>query len=333
LAVSLYLHGAGHFHPENVLDNAFFESLDIGTTSAWILERVGIRTRRTVLPLEYLRTTRNRDPRAAMEAALYNNATTGRIAAMRALARAGLAPSDIGMVLAGGSALDTVTPAEACNVAAALGIEAPALDIISACTTLHTQLYMLSLMDPTKLPRFILIVVPENVTRVIDYSDRAGAVLWGDCTAAYVVSTQERGRAEVLGNSMASSPAGHDKVVVPRQGHFRQEGRTVQSFAIKQTTRLLGELQQRYADPERTLHFVGHQANLGMLENVCRHCEITPQRHHSNVVDFGNTAGAGSASVISMRWDDWGPRDDVAVVGVGGGLTWAGYLLRFGDAP
>ncbi|MEQ9322036.1 MAG: hypothetical protein RIF41_22900, partial [Polyangiaceae bacterium] len=64
----LHLLGLGHFHPENVLDNTFFESLDIGTTEEWILTRVGIHTRRTVLPLDYLRQTKNADPRAAEEA-------------------------------------------------------------------------------------------------------------------------------------------------------------------------------------------------------------------------------------------------------------------------
>jgi 3-oxoacyl-[acyl-carrier-protein] synthase-3 len=179
------------------------------------------------------------------------------------------------------------------------------------------------------VPTFILIVVPENVTRVVDYTDRAGAVLWGDCTVALVVSTRVPGRAEIIGNTLASSPAGHDKVVVPRQGHFRQEGRTVQTFAIKQTTRLLADLQHKFVDPQRQLNFVGHQANLGMLDNVCRHCNIPPECHRSNVETFGNTAGAGSASVISMHWDTWLATDDVAVVGVGGGLTWSSYLLRF----
>jgi 3-oxoacyl-[acyl-carrier-protein] synthase III len=60
----LYLHGLGHFHPENELDNAFLESLDIGTNELWITSRVGIKNRRTVLPLDYIRQTRNKDLRA-----------------------------------------------------------------------------------------------------------------------------------------------------------------------------------------------------------------------------------------------------------------------------
>jgi len=66
--VSVYLHGIGHFHPETEITNHFLEELDIGTSDAWIMERVGIRSRRTVLSLDYLRATKNVDLRAAAEA-------------------------------------------------------------------------------------------------------------------------------------------------------------------------------------------------------------------------------------------------------------------------
>jgi 3-oxoacyl-[acyl-carrier-protein] synthase-3 len=64
----LYLHGMGHFNPENIISNKFLEDLDIGTSNEWILERVGIANRRTVLPLDYIKETKNADFRAAFEA-------------------------------------------------------------------------------------------------------------------------------------------------------------------------------------------------------------------------------------------------------------------------
>src|SRR5690606_29766762 len=88
--VSVFLHGLGHFHPENEITNAFLEELDIDTSDEWILERVGIRSRRTTLPLDYIRTTKNRDPRAAAEASLCSHADAGRRAAEMALGRAGV---------------------------------------------------------------------------------------------------------------------------------------------------------------------------------------------------------------------------------------------------
>lgn len=91
----------GHFHPNGIIDNAFLESLDIGVDTGWILERVGISQRRTVLPLDYIRDTKNKDPRAAEEAALMTNAQTGAKAARMAIERAGIQPKDIGMIIAG----------------------------------------------------------------------------------------------------------------------------------------------------------------------------------------------------------------------------------------
>jgi len=327
--VTLFLHGLGHFHPENEITNAFLEELDIGTNDAWILERVGIRSRRTTLPLDYIRTTRNRDTRAAQEATLYSSAEAGRRAGAMALARARIAPADVGMVIAGSSVTDSATPAEACNIARLLGIEAAAFDVNSACTSFFAQLHLVSLMRPEALPPFVLLVVSEAVTRVVDYTDRASAVLWGDGAIAAVVSTREPGRARVARTTMTSSPEGAERVVVPRLGHFHQDGRVVQMFAIRKTSQLLDQLREGRADGARGFHFVGHQANQRMLEAVCRQSAIPDARHHSNVEWFGNTAGAGAPSVLSMRWEEWTAADDVAVVGVGAGLTWASHLVSF----
>ena len=92
-------------------------------------------------------------------------------------------------------------------------------------------------------------------------------------------------------------------------------------------------IQKEFPPPGRSLHFIGHQANLRMLETVCQHCNIDGDHHHSNVVDYGNTGAAGAPSVISMNWDRWTDGDDVAIIGVGSGLSWSSYVLRFGETP
>ena len=327
--MSMYLHGLGHFHPENEITNQFLTDLDIGTNAQWIEERVGIQSRRTVMSLDYIKETLNRDFTQATEASLYTHAETGRLASEMALQRAGLQANDIGMVIAGSCNPEFLSPADACTIAAQLGIEAPSFDINSACTSFHTALYTLSMMRPEALPEFVLVVTPETVTCSVDYSDRAGAVLWGDGTAAAIISTKVRSHIEIVGNSLDSSPAGWDKVTIASNEHFRQEGRTVQMFAIKKTVRVLKRLQQEYQDPSRRLHFVGHQANLKMLDAVCQRCEIPDDRHHYSVVERGNTGAAGAPGVVSMRWDEWRPGDDVALVGVGSGLTWSGHVYRF----
>ena len=319
----------GHFHPENEITNQFLEDLDIGTNDEWILERTGIRNRRTALPLDYIRETRNKDPRAAIEAATVSNAEAGAHAARMALDRAGVLASDVGLLIGGGCAPNTVSPAEACNIGALLGVEAPCLDISSACTSFIAGVYMLSLMDVAKLPAVILMVTAEPMTGTVDYNDRSSAVLWGDGALAAVLSTKERGRAALLGQSMTTDPSGSEKVVIPRLGHFRQEGRTVQTFGIRKSSDLYLKTREIYQEEHRNFHFVGHQANLRMLESICQRCEIPGDRHHFNCELFGNTGGASSGGVISQNWHKWTARDDVCVVGVGSGLTWGGYLMRF----
>ncbi len=327
--MSLYLHGTGHFHSEVEITNKFLEDLDIGTNDAWITERVGIKSRRTVLPLDYIKETRNSDLAAADEAALYTHAQTGKTATEMAVARAGINLTDIGMVIAGSSAPGSLSPSDASMIANELGLEVPSFDVNSACTSLSVAVYLLSMMRDEMLPDYVLMVTPESLTQTVSYNDRSSAVIWGDCTTAMIVSTKHRSNIEILGTSLDSSPAGWDKVRVPRRGHFTQEGRTVQMFAIKKTIRCLRKLQKEFTDPARSLHFIGHQANLLMLQSVCEHCKIEDARHHTNVVDFANTASAGAASVISQEWDTWKSGDDLAVVGVGSGLSWSSYLLRF----
>ena len=331
--MTLYVHGLGHAHPDNEITNRFLEDLDIGTDDAWILERVGIRARRSVLPLDYIRTTRNRDPRAALEAADIGNAGLAARAARIAIERAGIPADRIGMVIAGTSASDTNSaPAEGCNVAAALDLDVPAFDVSSACTSFYLHLHLLSMMQPDKLPDFVLLAAPETLTTTVDYNDRASAVLWGDAATVAVVSTRHSANIRVIGTTLESKPSARDSVVVPRGGHFRQQGRVVQMFGIRQMAQLVNRLREVHGRADRDFHFVGHQANLRMLESVRELCDVPPERHHSNVEWYGNTGAASAASVISMNWEKWSPRDDIAVAGVGAGLTWSSYLLRFGGA-
>ena len=325
----LYLHSLGHFHPENEIDNAFLESLDIGTNHAWITERVGIESRRTVLPLDYIRATRNKDLRGATEAVLYSNAETGRRAALMAIERAGLSAADIGMVIAGGCSPDNCIPAEASRIANALGLAVPSFDLHAACSTFGAHLGFLEKMG-SALPEYVLVVQPENITRVVDFSDRSTAVLFGDATSAAIVSTRVPARARIVYTTFGSDPSGCDEVTIPRLGYFSQHGSAVQKFAIKKMSALLTEIEERL-DPERRsrLIYVGHQANLTMLDAVCRRAHIPPERHFYNIVRFGNQASAGAPTVMSQRWDGFQPGDVVALVVVGSGLSWSSLQIEF----
>jgi 3-oxoacyl-[acyl-carrier-protein] synthase-3 len=327
----LYIHGMGHFYPENVITNQFLEDLDIGTNSEWILDRVGIQSRRTCMSLDYIKTTKNRDPRAALEASLYGDAQTGAAAARMALDRAGLKAEDIGMVISGSSASDYVSPAQAALIAAELGIEVPCFDLNSACTTYGMQIDFLNKMKADALPPFVLIVNPENFTRVLDYSNRSVAVLFGDGTSASVISTVNPSPVAVMTSESDSKPSSWMKVFVPRMGFFEQDGHAVQGFAIRKSTDGLRSLQSiSKAGPERFI-YIGHQANLGMLKTVCERCEIGEKNHWSNVAEYGNTASAGAPGTLSLHWDELKAGYDIGISIVGAGLTWVNLLISVAE--
>lgn len=327
----LYLHGVGHFYPENVISNKFLEELDIGTNEEWILERVGINNRRTVLPLDYIKETKNQDQRAAFEVALYNNVQTGAAAAKMALSRAGIKPGDIGLVISGSCTPDNLTPAESATIAAELGIDAPCFDLNSACSTFGMQIHFVNNLKPETLPPYALIVNPENMTRSINYKDRSTAVLFGDGSSAAVISATIPSPLTFVSCFCNSNPAAWEKVSIPRIGYFQQDGNAVQRFAIHKTTESILTLKDSFPVNGDNFKFIGHQANLGMLSTVCERAGIAPENHWHNVQEYGNTGCSGAPAVLSQHWSDLKPGHHVAISLVGAGLTWTHMLLKVED--
>jgi 3-oxoacyl-[acyl-carrier-protein] synthase III len=323
----LYLHSVGHFHPDTIIDNAFLASLDIGVDLGWVEERVGILERRTTMSLDYIRTTRNIDTRAASEASAVSTAEMARRAAELALRRAALEPSAIRMVIAGGCCPEMLIPAEASRVAAVLGISAMAFDISAACSSFIAQIHFLSQMKPETLPDFILIVSVEAFTRAVNYSDRQSAVLFGDAASAAIVSPRVASSTCILDSTFHTDPSGHDQITIPAGGHFAQDGHKVQLFAIRKTAEMIDSSRFRddavSADDE---FFIGHQANLRMLEAVCRRLKIPPENHLSNVARFGNCGAAGAPSVLSENWEKL-ESCGVNMAVVGSGLSWGGVRI------
>jgi len=329
----LYLHAMGHFHPENVISNKFLEELDIGTNNEWIMERVGIQNRRTVLPLDYIRQTKNVNPFEAFAVRQYTNSQMSAKAARMALERAGLKPEDIGLLISGSSSPDNITPAEASAVAAELGIEVPCFDLNSACSTFGTQVNFLRRMQPEMLPPYILLVGAESTTKVINYTDRNSSVLFGDGASAAVVSSTIPARAAFVSSEFDARPSGWTKVGVTGDWVFSQDGNAVQGFAIRTTSECLKKLQDQYEAQARRFIFIAHQANFMMLKAVCERRAIKAENHWYNVDQFGNVGCCGAPAVLSMNWDKIQPGDNIAMVIVGAGLAWAYAMLKVEDKP
>jgi 3-oxoacyl-[acyl-carrier-protein] synthase-3 len=293
----------------------------------WIEDRVGIVQRRTTLPLDYLRETHNQDPRAATEAAHTTPTQMSVRAAQMALQRAGLEADQLGMIVSGGCSPEMQIPADSSRIANALGIRATCFDLQSACSSFASQMHFLDQMRPEALPDYVLVVNSETFTRSIDYSDRRQAVLFGDAASAAIISSRVPAPAIISETTFCSDPAGQHQITIPTGGHFAQEGHAVQVFAIRTTTQVVKSLQASLPPSEsRRQVFIGHQANLRMLENVCKRTCVGPEDHYANVAYFGNCGAAGAPTVLSQNWDEL-RNCIVHMAVVGSGLAWGGMRI------
>lgn len=324
----LYIHGAGHFHPENIIDNAFLESLDIGTSDQWIMERVGIEKRHTVMDLTYIKANYNKQVGVAK--VKLSSAKMGAKAIEMALQRAGINKEQVGMVISASCSPTYSLPANACVIAKESGIDAFAVDISSACSSFAAHIHFLNNMHVDAMPDYVVCVIPESWTTTTDFSDRKTAVLIGDGAAAVVVSKQHAAAMFVEHTLMRSNPDAWEKVQTKTGHHFHQDGLSVQKFAIKKTIETFNLLQEKSDTALNQHYFISHQANLTMLKSVCAKLNIADEKHLFNVDQYGNCGAAGAPSVLSQNWELFKTGDRITLVVVGAGLTWGGMSIVVG---
>lgn len=324
----LHILGMGYYHPTTVIDNQFLEDLDVGTNAQWILEKIGIVTRLSTLPLDYIRETRNQDPREAVSVASITPTEMGKRAAEMALKNAGIRPEQIGMVIANCCTPAQTAPSEAQRIGKELGIVCPAFDIFTACPVFALHVDVLSSYRPEKLPDYVLCVSTGALTQNVNYNDRSDGAIWGDGAAAWIVSPRQEGKLKVLESFYATDPTRCQAVVVDRYGHFHQDGRAVRDFSVRQTVRLIKALEDKHPlDWTRDI-FIGHQANATMLQQITNNREIPDSNHWHNVTTVGNQAGAGAPAVLAQHWDLIQPGQRIVVAVVGAGLSWGSILFE-----
>ena len=323
---------AGHFHPENRFDNKFLEDLGIESSAEWIVEKIGILERRTTLPLEYIRETKNADPLMAAKVATMTAADMGVNAAQMALSRAGLSPNDIGMVIC-----NTVTPQHPFRSLAgeiALGLEIAnntlrVMDMVTACPAFALHMHYLEQQRSETLPLYTLCICTGTYTHGVDYNNRSDSAIWGDGAAAWIVARDDSGTLKVLDTFFQSNPLKHFAVQVKRNSYFEQDGRAVRDFSVRRTVKMVKALEVKFPDIDWSRDvFIGHQANRTMLEQIVKNRKIPAENHWHNVTYIGNQAAAGAPASLSQHWDKITEGQKICVAVVGAGLSWGSVLLQ-----
>ncbi len=306
------LAGLGAHRPARREDNTAIAERT-GSTDAWIRERSGIVTRGVAAEGE-----------GVVEMAVS--------AGGKALAAAGLAPSDVDLVLVATCTLTQPVPGAAARVAARLGTGGSgALDLGAACAGFT---YGLSLAADTVrggTADHVLVIGSERFTDIIDPYDRGTAFLFGDGAGAGVVSLSE-----VDGISPAVfSSDGDSADVLKTVGHppvLQMEGRAVYRWATVTAPGLARAACERAGiAPADLAAFVPHQANLRIVEAVARALKLPDSVVVArDVVDSGNTSAASVPLALTRLLEQGEVRrgDPVLLLGFGAGLTAAGQVVR-----
>src|SRR5262245_57485013 len=165
--------GTGSYLPAKVLTNHDLEQL-VDTSDEWIVTRTGIRERRVA-----------GDDQLASDLALE--------ASRRALAAAGIAPEDLGLIIVATTTPDMIFPSTACLLQAKLGIRGgAAFDVQAVCSGFVYALATADLFVRAGHCRHALIVGSEVYSRILDWSDRGTCVLFGDGAGAVVLTASDR---------------------------------------------------------------------------------------------------------------------------------------------
>ena len=255
--------GAGTYVPPRTLTNRDLEKM-VDTTDEWILQRTGIRERHIV------------DPGVA-------TSDIAEPAACEAIREAGLSALDIGFIVVGTTTPDTIFPSTACTLQAKIGASnAWGFDLGAACSGFTYSLSVGWQMVATGAVDHALVVGADVMSSIIDYTDRATCVIFGDGAGAAVLSPAAPGEPSIIdfchltdgtGGPALCMPAGGSRMpasheTVDRRLHYvKQDGQAVFKFAVRMTEEISRRLLERTGyTPDDLDLFVSHQANRRIIE-------------------------------------------------------------------
>lgn len=327
----------GHYHPKNDISNKFFEELDIGSDTNWVLDRTGIESRRSVLTEKELIELKNDSnflsqlrKNKALETIAEMGGKSFSVLKERVSSGDTSLEDEIDCLICGTSVPDWDIPANAATISANIGVKATSFDVNSACSSFIVDLHVARGLINSGQNNCIGIFNPERYSLRLNYNDKKTCILFGDgCSSALVKKGNNLSGLEVLDTVVTSDPSKFETVSIPVDGLFDQNGKAVQKFAITKTISTVDSLLKRNNLNAKDLsYFIGHQANLRMITSASDRLGLNPSKHLYNVDKFGNQGAAGAPCVLSMNWERFQPGDLIAVAVVGSGLTWGGALLR-----
>jgi 3-oxoacyl-[acyl-carrier-protein] synthase-3 len=316
--------GTGSHLPPRVMTNAEFAAR-LETSDAWIRERTGIVQRHIADTSQ-----------ASSDLALH--------ASRRALEAAGVPADRIELIILATSTPDYIFPSTACILQAKLGAKGcPAFDVQAVCSGFVYALATADSFIRTGMAKNALVVGAEVFSRILDWTDRATCVLFGDGAGAFVLEAVEGSGTTaddgILASKLHSDGRYRDKLYVDggpsstgTVGHVRMEGREVFRHAVTNISQVIGEtLEDQGIEAKDIDWFVPHQANRRILEGTARKLGLREESIVMTLDKHGNTSAASIPLAFDVAVKDGRIQrgDLVLMEAMGGGFTWGATLVRY----
>jgi 3-oxoacyl-[acyl-carrier-protein] synthase-3 len=315
--------GVGHYLPERVVPNAWFEQT-LDTSDEWIRTRTGIERRHFAAKDQ---TTSDMAARAAR----------------RALDAAGWKADEVDALVLATSTADLTFPSAATMVQHAIGMTRGfAFDVQAVCSGFVYALTLADSLVATGRAGRVLVIGSETFSQIMDWTDRATCVLFGDGAGAVALeardgdgSPADRG---ILASDLHSDGSLKDLLFVDggistgSTGMLRMEGKEVFRHAVQKLADTAHVALGRAGVSANEVDWiVPHQANLRIIKATAQKMGVPMERVVVTVQDHGNTSAASIPLALSVGVERGQIRqgDLVVMEAIGGGLTWGAVVLRW----
>ncbi|SNS73806.1 beta-ketoacyl-ACP synthase III [Tropicimonas sediminicola] len=323
MLVRAVVRGVGHYLPQRIVENAEFEA-SLDTSDEWIRSRSGIERRHFAAEGE-------------------NTSDLATNAARAALEDAGLSAGDIDAIIVATSTADLTFPSAATMVQDKLGMTGGfAFDVQAVCAGFVYALANANALILSGQAKRVLVIGAETFSRILDMTDRATCVLFGDGAGALVLEAEEAAGTSadrgILATDLNSDGRYRDLLYVDggistgSSGVLRMQGKEVFRHAVEK----LADTAHRSLDraglgSDDVDWVVPHQANLRIIKGTAAKMKVPMERVILTVQDHGNTSAASIPLALSVGKAEGKikPGDVVVTEAIGGGLAWGSVVLRW----
>ncbi len=325
--ISAAITAVGGYVPDHILTNKMLEEM-VETNDEWITTRTGIKERR-----------------------ILKDATLGTSflaiqAAEDLIKRKNIDPKEIDLVLVGTATPDTLVASTAAYVASEIGAtNAFAYDLLAACSSFLFGMSTAASYIQSGRYKKVLLIGADKMSSIVDYTDRATCIIFGDGAGAALFEPNEEGlglqdeylRSDGAGREFLNINAGgsllpaSEQTVKDKQHYIFQEGKTVFKFAVSNMADAAAKIMERNSLTNKDVDWlVPHQANKRIIDATANRMELKDDsKVLINIQNYGNTTSGTLPLVLSDFEKQFKKGDNIVFAAFGGGFTWGSIYLKW----